>query len=91
MELSGALERKRCFFKKSKRDHNYYFLMVDGKKTEIFTKVSFSRSTEYGDGLLSLVKRQLRFSSQKELFENFLECSFSAQQYIDFLRSNGIL
>ena len=87
-KIDSALIRKG-FVKKEKRDHIYYILYVNGKKTQIRTKLSHS-SKEYNDGLLSAIRKQLKFNSKKEL-ENFINCPLSEEEYISMLMDKSVI
>jgi hypothetical protein len=73
-------------FQSSERDHEYFFLYVDGRKTSIRTKLS--HGTEYktlSDQILSKIKRQLRLEKMNELSE-FVNCPMSYAMYVAYLR-----
>jgi hypothetical protein len=59
------------FREDAKRDHLYYFLYVDGRKSAIHTKISHNE-TEIGPALLSLMARQLRIGAAQ--FDLFIDC-----------------
>jgi predicted RNA binding protein YcfA (HicA-like mRNA interferase family) len=87
-KIDSALIRKG-FVKKEKRGHIYYILYVKGKKTQIRTKLSHG-SKEYNDGLLSAIRKQLKFNSKKEL-ENFINCPLSEEEYISMLMDKSVI
>ncbi|MCW7072112.1 MAG: hypothetical protein OCU12_07300 [Methanophagales archaeon] len=86
-KIDSALRRKgfvkNGFVKNEKKHHIFYFLYVDGKKTQIRTKLSHS-SKEYNDNLLSAIRKQLKFDSIKEL-EGFINCPISEDEYVRML------
>ena len=82
-EIESALLAKG--FRKANRDHSYFFLHVDGKKTSVWTKISHGMR-EYSGGLLRTVVRQLRLS--KSQFNDLVDCPMSGDEYVDLLREN---
>ena len=70
-------------FVPEQRDHSYFFLHVDGRKSSVRTKISHG-SKEYGDNLLSLIARQL-YLSIKQL-NDFLDCPLDYREYIKILK-----
>ncbi len=87
-KIDSALTRKG-FVKNEKKHHIFYFLYVDGKKTQIRTKLSHS-SKEYNDNLLSAIRKQLKFDSIKEL-EGFINCPISEDEYVRMLIDKSII
>jgi hypothetical protein len=80
-EVRQALVRKG-FREDAKRDHLYYFLYVDGRKSAIHTKIS-RNATEIGLALLSLMARQLRIDAAQ--FELLIDCKMNEEGYIRLL------
>ena len=78
-------------FKQSDTHHRYYYLYVDGKRTQVFTYMSHrpSGSDIYTPEAASM-KRQMSFDNPAQ-FREFVRCSMSASQYIEHLREKGIL
>lgn len=87
-KIDSALISKG-FVKNEKKKHIFYFLYIDGKKTQIRTKLSHG-SNEYNDSLLSAIRKQLKFNNKEEL-EEFIECTKSLEQYIKRLESKSII
>ena len=87
-KIDSALTRKG-FVKNEKKHHIFYFLYVDGKKTQIRTKLSHS-SKEYNDNLLSAIRKQLKFDSIKVL-ECFINCPISEKDYVRMLIDKSII
>jgi len=85
-DIRGALERKG--FEAANRDHVFLFLFVDGRKTQVRTKISHG-TKEYGDGLLSLMAKQLHLN-MSELGE-LLDCPLSRESYVSLLMERGVL
>jgi hypothetical protein len=60
---------------------------MDETVTEVYTFISHGLG-EYGNDLLSKVKKQLGFSNNQQ-FEDFLNCPVSYQEYLQMLYSNN--
>lgn len=76
---------------KTKTHHAYLSLMYDGKKTHIYTYLSHgAKSSDYSKGLMSAIKKQLKFQDTKKA-EDFLDCPMSEEQYIKMLQKQGEL
>ena len=87
--IISSLKKKGFAKHKSKKHHHYYYFYYNGKQTDIYTKFSHS-GQDYGDELLAAIKRQLRISNQ-EFCNNFLKCSVSESEYIDYLKGKGAI
>lgn len=88
-DVGKALSRKGFREATRNRDHDFYFLHVDGKKTSIFTKLS--RGSDYrtlGDPLVKKIADQLKLT--KVQLANFVECSLTETEYLALLRARGI-
>lgn len=83
-EIARSLENKG--FVKAKRDHAFYFLHINDKKTRIHTKLSWGIK-EYGSNLLSRVARGLRLSNSQ--LNDLLDCPLSKEDYVKLLIKNG--
>lgn len=84
-EIQQALEKKG-FVKKEGDHHFYFFTDKEGKITpNIKTKISHNKKKEYGDNLLSMIQKQLKLETKKELL-NLIECSLSEDEYREILR-----
>lgn len=86
-DLIKVLKKKGFKLHPEKNDHNFYFLIVDGKKTSVNTFFSHGK-TEYGDQLMQIVKKQLKFQNTKTA-EEFFNCPLTKEQYIILLREQG--
>lgn len=86
-DLVKVLKKKGFELHPEKNDHNFYFLIVDGKKTSVNTFFSHGLS-EYGNSLMLKIKGQLKFQSTKTA-EDFFDCPLSKEQYVDLLRKQG--
>ena len=82
-EIASILQKKGFQLSNKKDHHNFYYLNIDGKKSSIYTYLSHANK-DYSGPLLSQIKKQLNFDSKKDL-ENFLDCSFSREDYIQML------
>lgn len=82
--LGDALESKG--FARSNTHHQIFWLVVDGKKTAIRTRLSHG-AREYGDALLGAVANQMRITRAD--LRRFVECELSGEQYLAMLRAAG--
>jgi len=86
-KIESGLLRKG--FKKDNVDHRVFRFYVGGKKTSISTFISHgSQYKEYGDDLLSKMKRELGMSNKKYLM-NFIACPVTQERYTEDLVSSG--
>jgi predicted RNA binding protein YcfA (HicA-like mRNA interferase family) len=88
-KIDSALKKKGFKIVKEKEDHIYYYFFISEKKTPIHTKLSHGIK-EYNDGLLSAIRKQLKFDNKEEL-EDFIECTKSLEQYIEMLENKSII
>jgi len=88
-ELSSILEKKGFALDPKKDHHRFYYLIVDGKKHNIYTYLSHGNK-EYSSSLMSVIKKQLKFTDSK-LAEDFFDCPMSYQDYKDMLKKAGLL
>ena len=86
-DASKAL-KKKGFSEDKKRDHFYYFFCHDGKKSNIYTKISHNE-TDLGLPLCSVMARQIKLSVSD--FKEFVDCKLSAEKYLEILTSNNLL
>lgn len=85
--IESGLLRKG--FRKENSDHRLFRFYVDDKKTGISTFISHgSRHREYGDDLLSKVKRELCMPNKKYLVD-FIACPITKERYTENLVSTG--
>lgn len=80
----ASLSRKG--FQREDTHHHVFHLLVDGKRSSIRTHISHG-VPEYGDTLLSQVKKQMRLS--KRQLEDFINCPLSEQAYREILIEQG--
>lgn len=85
-DVEKALSKKG-FTLVADKDHNYYYVYKNGKKTSVNTKVSHGYHKDISDGLLNQMRKQIRLP--KHEFEEYMNCTFSKEQYLEFLENNG--
>jgi hypothetical protein len=68
--------------------HRRFFLVVDGKRTAISTKISHGER-ECGASLVSVMARQVRLSRKNFLL--LVKCSLTGEAYVEILRQQGDL
>ncbi len=84
--IKKALEAKG--FRKRDNDHEFYDLLVDGKKVGIMTKISRgSKYKTYDDSLLGLMAKQLRLA--KSDLMKLIQCTLSGDGYTKILQESG--
>ncbi len=72
-------------------DHRYYRFMVDGKESQIRTKISTGTGyKDYSDSLLKMMRYNLKFDSMKQ-FKAFIECPFTEEEYRELLLDKGVI
>ena len=87
--LQRTLQAKGFALYPEKDHHQFYYLVVDGKKTTVKTSFSHGQK-EYGDALMQLVKKQLRFPQTRQA-EDFCDCPMRGEEYVELLRIAGEL
>lgn len=75
-------------FRKS-RDHHYYSLHINGIKQSVTTKISRGSHKDISDSLLSEMRKQVKLP--KKQFNEYLNCTFSEEEYVNYLQENGLL
>ena len=80
---------KKGFTLEKGRDHNYYFIYKNGKKTKINTKVSHGSHKDISDGLLNKMMKQMQLS--KTEFNDYFDCRLSGDDYIKVLENNKLI
>jgi hypothetical protein len=83
-QVRGALKKKR--FKEEPKDHNFYFLYINGKRTSINTHTSHNQQ-DINDHLINCMKKQLKLD--KKDFENLINCPLSFEKYVQILKDNN--
>ena len=84
-EVENALLKKGFTLRKYK-DHNYCVLYHNGVKTQIYTKTSHGSHKDIDDGLLGKMQRQMGLP--KKEFNEYMNCTFSKADYIEYLINN---
>ena len=87
--VTKALKQKGFRVEQGKRDHDFYFLEVDGLVRSVYTKVSRgSNYKEIGDPLLKRMSKQLHLKGSE--FEEFVACPLTRERYVEILGDRGI-
>ena len=86
-DIQKVLEKKGFILEPAKDHHQFYYLVIDGKKQAIKTYFSHSKK-EYDKSLMNQIKKQLKFK-ETEKAEDFFDCPMSKQQYIEMLVELG--
>lgn len=86
-DIQKVLLKKGFVLEPEKDHHQFYFLVIDGKKQNIKTYFSHGKS-DYDKYLMSQIKKQLKFTDSK-LAEDFFDCPMSAEQYVEMLIKNS--
>lgn len=86
-KIESALRSKG--FRYDNTHHRYLILYVEGRATAIRTYISHS-GKDYGDDLLSKVRKQLHLPDRKRLFA-LVDCPMSEDDYIALLKNQGDL
>lgn len=86
-DLQRVLLKKGFVLYPEKEHHQFYYLVIDGKKSAIKTYFSHGKA-DYDKTLMSMMKKQLRFKETSKA-EDFFDCPLSKEAYIAMLRTNG--
>lgn len=86
-DIQKVLLKKGFELNPEKDHHQFYFLVIDGKKQAIKTYFSHSKN-EYGKSLMNQIKNQLKFKENSKA-EDFFDCPMSKEQYIEMLKEFG--
>lgn len=79
---------KKSFELDTERDHDFYFLKIDGYNTDVFTKVSRGKKYEtIGKPLVGDIARQLRLS--RDELGALVDCTLSKQKYVEKMIVEG--
>jgi hypothetical protein len=87
-DVRGALVRKGFTETGGGRDHIFYFLYYNQKKTNVWTKISHNE-TDIRAPLLSGMAKQLKITNRE--FGDFIECSLDGDGYIRLLIERNTL
>lgn len=85
-KIKASLQRKG--FEKDNGDHQYYTLYCNGKKTQIFTKISHGKG-EIGEPLLGIMAKQTKLS--KKDFLDLINCPLTKERYIEMMETQGYI
>ena len=88
-EIAKVLLKKGFRLDPSKQHHDFYYLIINGKKQGVYTYLSHG-SKDYGNSLMQMIKKQLKFRDN-QLAEDFFDCPMSITGYIEMLTKNGDL
>jgi hypothetical protein len=73
-----------------KKRHDFYYLLVDGRKQPVFTILSRGSSyKDYSDGLVSEIAKQINLT--KSEFADYVDCKLELVGYLTLLRERTIL
>jgi tRNA/tmRNA/rRNA uracil-C5-methylase (TrmA/RlmC/RlmD family) len=86
-DIESALLKKG--FRRDYTHHEYLWLYVGGRKTNVRTRLSYGES-EYGDSLLAQVKKQLGLSNKQQLLD-LVKCPLSHAAYVAILQQSGAI
>lgn len=86
-EIQKVLEKKGFVLEPEKDHHQFYYLLIDGKKQAIKTYFSHGKK-EYDKFLMGQIKKQLKFK-ETEKAEDFFDCPLTKEQYIEMLIELG--
>lgn len=89
-DVESALLSKGFRREQKRRDHDFFFLVAEGRTKPVFTKLS--RGTAYatlGDKLVGLISKQLHLTRQE--FTLLVECPMTASDYLLTLTGRGVL
>ena len=85
-EVDGSLTKKG--FRKVERDHHFYFLFINGRKTRIRTMISHGER-EISDKNCSAMAREMKLTTSQ--FKEFVYCNIQNKEYVEILIKNGVL
>lgn len=85
-DIEASLSKKG--FQIINTHHKRYIYYANGKKTGITTFISHGKK-EYGDILLSKMKKQLKLSRQQ--FDEMVTCHLTKEKLHDVYSDNGLI
>lgn len=86
-DIQKVLEKKGFILDPEKDHHQFYYLLIDGKKQAIKTYFSHGKK-ECDKFLMSQIKKQLKFR-ETEKAEDFFDCPMTKEQYVEMLIQLG--
>lgn len=88
-DLAKVLKKKGFILNPEKDHHQFYYLTIDGIRFPVYTYLSHGID-EYGNTLMSEVKKQLGFKKTIDA-ERFFDCPMSKNEYIKLLVDSKII
>lgn len=89
-DIAGSLLKKGFVLESKKRDHDFYFLEVEGFRTQIYTKLSRGSSYKtYNKQLLGMMKNQLKLTNEQLL--ELIDCPMDLAKYLNVLVEQGAI
>jgi len=85
-QIDRALRKKG--FDRRHSHHVFYWLTVDGKTSEVFTRMSQGRG-EVGSALIARMARQCRLSTNE--FLSLVDCPMTGNAYVERLEAGGYI
>jgi len=82
-----ALTKKGFQLERQTTDKLFFFY-YQGKKTQIFTKISHGKGEDLRPPILSKIKGQMFLDSSAQL-SSFIDCKFGHEDYIALLVAKG--
>jgi len=91
-KIITGLQRKNFLPTKSKSDHLWYYLLIDGKlDARIRLKISHGKKgTNIHRGILNSIIKSLKLDSIEQ-FTDLVECPMSYKVYIKHLKENNYI
>ena len=83
LDIQRTLIMKGFILDTEKKHHKFYSLHANGKKQAIYTYFSHKKK-DYGQELMSEVRKQLKFRTSEEA-ELFFDCPMTKEDYIRML------
>ena len=84
-DIAASLLKKG--FQSKNSDHRRFILYVEGKRTEISTKISFG-ARDIGDYLINRMSIELKL--EKDEFKDLVLCPLTKEKYIQLLLQRGL-
>ncbi len=88
-EIQSVLLKKGFKLEPKHKHHEFYYFVVNGKISSVYTYFSHSKK-DYDNFLLSQIKKQLLFDNTSE-FEDFLNCPFTETDYLEMLKRKNVI
>lgn len=88
-DAKSALRRKG--FREEERDHTFFFLYWEGRKTSCYSYFSHgSESQELGVGLLKKMQKELHLDTLGQV-RDLLRCPLGEEELTRLMRAKGLL